>query len=35
MLAFKSFHSLAASMRTTWQHWFALDGIGIIAVGPL
>jgi PAS domain S-box-containing protein len=29
------FHRSAAAALTTWQHWFASDAIGIIAVAPL
>jgi PAS domain S-box-containing protein len=35
MTSFKLFHSPMASMWTTWQHWFASDGVGIITVAPL
>jgi PAS domain S-box-containing protein len=35
MVAFKLFHSPAASMWTTWRHWFASDAVGIITVAPL
>ncbi|MGZ5876264.1 MAG: MASE1 domain-containing protein [Bradyrhizobium sp.] len=33
--AFKLFHSTTTSMLTTWQQWFASDGLGIITVAPL
>src|SRR5258708_33485061 len=35
MMSFKLFHSPTAPMWTTWQHWFASDGVGIITVAPL
>src|SRR5712692_2718690 len=31
----KLFHSTTTPMLTTWQHWFASDGLGIITVAPL
>ena len=31
----KLFHSATAPLLTTWQHWFASDGLGIITVAPL
>jgi signal transduction histidine kinase len=34
-IAYKLFHSTTTSMLTTWQHWFASDGLGIITVAPL
>ena len=34
-VAYKLFHSTTTSMLTTWQHWFASDGLGIITVAPL
>ena len=34
-IAYRLFHSTTASMLTTWQHWFASDGLGILAVAPL
>jgi PAS domain S-box-containing protein len=34
-VAFKLFHSTTTPMLTTWQHWFASDGLGIITVAPL
>ena len=34
-VAYKLFHSTTTSMLTTWQHWFASDGLGIIMVAPL
>jgi PAS domain S-box-containing protein len=33
-VAYKLFHSPTASIWTIWQHWFASDAIGIIAVAP-
>jgi Predicted integral membrane sensor domain len=33
-LTFKLFHSTTTPMLTTWQHWFASDGLGIITVAP-
>jgi PAS domain S-box-containing protein len=33
--AHKLLHSPAASVWTTWQHWFASDAVGMIAVAPL
>jgi len=35
VLGFKWFHSAEASVLTTWQHWFASDGLGILTVAPL
>jgi signal transduction histidine kinase len=32
---FKLFHSTTTPVMTTWQHWFASDGLGIITVAPL
>ena len=32
---FKLFHSTTTPILTTWQHWFASDGLGIITVAPL
>src|SRR6266478_8243928 len=32
---FKLFHSTTTPALTTWQHWFASDGLGIITVAPL
>ncbi len=29
------FHSSAAPLLTTWQHWFASDALGIVTVAPL
>ena len=29
------FHSSTAPALTIWQHWFASDGLGIVAVAPL
>ena len=34
-IAFKLFHSATTPILTTWQHWLASDGLGIIAVAPL
>ena len=34
-ITFKLFHSSATPVMTTWQHWFASDGLGIITVAPL
>jgi signal transduction histidine kinase len=34
-IAYRLFHSATTSMFTTWQHWFASDGLGIITVAPL
>jgi signal transduction histidine kinase len=34
-IAYRLFHSSTTSMLTTWQHWFASDGLGIITVAPL
>ena len=34
-LTFKLFHSATTPVLTTWQHWFASDGLGIITVAPL
>jgi two-component sensor histidine kinase/integral membrane sensor domain MASE1 len=34
-VAYKLFHSPAAPVGTTWQHWFASDIVGIITVAPL
>lgn len=34
-LGYVFFHSSAAPIPTIWQHWFASDGLGIIAVAPL
>jgi signal transduction histidine kinase len=34
-ITFKLFHSATTSILTTWQHWFASDGLGIITVAPL
>jgi len=34
-ITFKWFHSAATPILTTWQHWFASDGLGIITVAPL
>jgi signal transduction histidine kinase len=32
---FRLFHTADAPLLTTWQHWFASDGLGIITVAPL
>lgn len=32
---FKYFHNSTAPILTTWQHWFASDGLGIVTVAPL
>jgi signal transduction histidine kinase len=34
-VGFKLFHYTDAPLLTTWQHWFASDGLGIITVAPL
>ena len=34
-ITFRVFHSATTPLLTTWQHWFASDGLGIIAVAPL
>ena len=34
-IAFKLFHSSTTPILTTWEHWFASDGLGIITVAPL
>ncbi len=34
-IVFRFFHSSATPFWTTWQHWFASDGLGIVAVTPL
>jgi signal transduction histidine kinase len=34
-VTFKLFHSTTTPIWTTWQHWFASDGLGIITVAPL
>ena len=34
-ISYKLFHAPTAPMVTTWRHWFASDGLGIIAVAPL
>jgi signal transduction histidine kinase len=33
--AYKLLHSPAAPILTIWQHWFASDVVGIVAVAPL
>lgn len=34
-ISYKLFHAPTAPMVLTWRHWFASDGVGIIAVAPL
>jgi signal transduction histidine kinase len=34
-MTFRLFHGATTPMLTTWYHWFASDGLGIIAVAPL
>ena len=34
-ITFKLFQSADAPLTTTWQYWFASDGLGIITVAPL
>jgi len=34
-VAYKLFHSPTAPILSIWQHWFASDVVGIIAVAPL
>jgi signal transduction histidine kinase len=34
-VTYRLMRGLSASMFTTWQHWFASDFVGIIAVAPL
>jgi signal transduction histidine kinase len=34
-IGFKLFHSTATPVLTTYLHWFASDGLGIITVAPL
>jgi signal transduction histidine kinase len=34
-VVFRWFHSATTPMLTTWQHWFASDALGIIAIAPL
>ncbi len=34
-LGFVLFHGSTAPILTTWEHWFASDGLGIITVAPL
>ena len=34
-ITFKLFHSTTTPILTIWRHWFASDGLGIIAVAPL
>jgi signal transduction histidine kinase len=34
-ITFKLLHSTTTPILTTWRHWFASDGLGIITVAPL
>jgi signal transduction histidine kinase len=34
-VAYKLFHSTTTPILSTWQHWLASDGLGIVAVAPL
>jgi signal transduction histidine kinase len=34
-VAYKLFHSPTAPILTIWQHWFASDAVGVVAVAPL
>jgi len=34
-ITFRLFHNATTPILTTWQHWFASDGLGIITVAPL
>jgi signal transduction histidine kinase len=34
-LTFRLFHSATTPILTTWQQWFASDGLGIVTVAPL
>jgi signal transduction histidine kinase len=34
-VAYRLFHSPTAPVLTIWQHWFASDFVGIVAVAPL
>src|SRR4029077_1784661 len=34
-VGFILFHNSTAPILTTWEHWFASDGLGILAVAPL
>jgi signal transduction histidine kinase len=34
-IGFRLFQSSTTPLLTTWQHWFASDGLGIIVVAPL
>ncbi len=34
-ITFRLFHGATTPLLTTWQHWFASDGLGIITVAPL
>src|SRR5258708_36818859 len=34
-IVFKLLHSTSTPILTTWQHWFASDGLGIITGAPL
>lgn len=34
-IVFRVFHNSTTPIWTTWEHWFASDGLGIIAVAPI
>jgi signal transduction histidine kinase len=34
-ITYKLFHSTTTPILSTWQHWLASDGLGIVAVAPL
>ncbi|MCP3469458.1 MASE1 domain-containing protein [Bradyrhizobium sp. CCGUVB1N3] len=34
-IVFRFFHNSMTPIWTTWEHWFASDGLGILAVAPL
>jgi signal transduction histidine kinase len=34
-VTFKLLHNSTTPILTTWQHWFASDGLGIITIAPL
>ncbi len=34
-IGIRLFHNADAPLFTTWQHWFASDGLGIVTVAPL
>jgi signal transduction histidine kinase len=34
-VAYKLFHSPTAPVLTIWEHWFASDAVGVVAVAPL